>query len=271
MKILKNRILWFTLYGLFITLVFLYLLFPSDIAKNRIESAANSAGVTLKMDALKPSLPFGFKMKNVSAGSGRDAGSYLQGEVLDIQFNPVGFFQKNKSVYLSGKAYSGKFSGSVGLTSFSRIYPPQEGKLKFENIDLGKFTFLKSSLGKELTGKAKGKWTHAMSSAGNMSATISLFLTKGAYPLAEPFLGLTRIDFDRGELQAKMENGTIKLEKLQISGPQLDCSLSGDIAMADDFNNSQLNLKGELVLSGRKVKMNITISGTLSNPSLRYF
>lgn len=272
MNFLKKKALWFTLYGIFITLVFLYLLFPSDIAKNRLEEAVNASDFTLKTGSLKPSLPFGFKMKNITLGSDSTVNTFFQGDVLDLQFNPVNFFQKNKNVRLSGKAYGGSFSGRFRLASFSMIYPPLEGKLNFENIDLSRYSFLKTQLGKEITGKAKGNWAYVLSSSagGNMSGTISLLLAKGTYPLAEPFLGLSRIDFDRGEIKANLENGTIQLEKLQISGQQIDCSLNGEILLADDFKNSQLNLKGEIIISGRKVKMNVTVEGTVANPSLRY-
>jgi type II secretion system protein N len=272
MNFLKKKTFWFTLYGIFITLVFLYLLFPSDIAKSRLEEAVSSSDFILKTGTLKPSLPFGFKMKNITLGSGSTANIFFQGDLLDVQFNPLSFFQKNKNIGLGGKAYGGNFSGRFKLDSFSRVYPPREGKLKFENIDLGKYAFIKILLGKEITGKAKGNWAYVLSKSagGNLSGTIALFLTKVTYPLAEPFLGLNRIDFERGEMQARLENGMIKMEKLQISGPQMDCFLNGDITLADDFKNSRLNLKGEMIISGRKVRMNITIEGTLANPALRY-
>jgi len=58
---------------------------------------------------------------------------------------------------------------------------------------------------------------------------------------------------------------------LQIFGSQIDCFLSGDITLADDFKNSQLNLNGEMALSDKKkIKMKITVGGTLINPVFRY-
>lgn len=272
MKILKKKGLWFTLYGILITVVFLYLLFPSDIAKSRLEEAANASDLILKMDSLRAAVPLGLKLKNMilSSSSGN---VYFQGELLDLQFNPFSYFQKNKSIGLSGKAYGGNFSGRFGLASFSKIYPPEEGKLKFQNIDLARFAYIKTLMGREIAGKASGNWTHAFDrkAGGNLSATLALFLTKGTYSLTEPFLGLNRIDFDRGEIHAQLKNGIIRLEKLQISSPQMDCLLSGEITLADDFKNSQINLNGEMSMSeNKKVKMKITIGGTLANPVSRY-
>ena len=99
---------------------------------------------------------------------------------------------------------------AFGLASFSKIYPPEEGKLNFQNIDLGKYAFIKTLLGKEITGKANGNLAYISANeiSGNGSGTIALFLTKGTYPLAEPFLGLNRIDFDRGEIKAQFKNGS---------------------------------------------------------------
>ena len=271
MKILKKKALWFTLYAICITLVFLYLLFPSDIAKSKLEESVSSTDFMLKIGSLKPSLPFGLKIKNVNLSSGSSSNVYFQGDVLDLQFHPFNLFRKNKQIGISGEAYGGNFSGNFE-TAPSGLYPPREGSLRFKNIDLGKYTFLKIFTGKPITGKASGNWKHSSGSngSGSLSGTVSLFLNKGSYPLAEPFLGLDRIDFDRGEIQGKLENRVIKIEKLQIFSSQMDCSLSGEIALAEDFKNSPINMSGEMILSGRKVKMNINIEGTIANPSLRY-
>jgi type II secretion system protein N len=270
MSILKKKALWFALYGILITLIFLYLLFPSDIAKSRLEDAVNSSGFVLKTDSLGPALPFGLKMKNTIFSSGSMANIYFQGQLLDLQFNPISFFQKNKTIGLSGKAYGGNFSGRFGLVSFSNIYPPEDVKLKLQNIDLGQYTFIKTLMGREITGKTSGSLIFNNAAGGNLSGTIDIVLNGGTFALAEPFLGLNRIDFNRAEIQAKIKNGSIILDKLKITGPQLDCLLSGEITLADDLKNSQLNLKGEMTISDKKVKMNVNVGGTLSNPVLRY-
>ena len=273
MSILKKKALWFTLYGIFITVVFLYLLFPSDIVQSRLEEAVSSPDFILKMGKLRPCLPLGLKLKNITISSASSANILFQGDLLDVQLNPLSFFQKHTYLGLSGRAYGGNFDGRVGLASLSQIYPPVEGKLKFKNIDLARNSLIKTLLGREITGKASGAWTYISTGevSKNSSGTIALFLTRGTYPLVEPFLGLNRIEFDRGEIQAQLKNGSIKMEKLEIFGSQLNCSLKGEITIADDFKLSQLNLNGEMeILGPNKAKMNVTIGGTLANPIFRY-
>ena len=273
MSILKKKALWFTLYGIFITVVFLYLLFPSDIVRSRLEEAVSSSGFILKMETLRPSLPLGLKLKNITINSDSSADIYFQGDLLDLQLNPLSFFQKHTYLGLSGKAYGGKFDGRVGLDSLSKMYPPKEGNLKLQNIDLGKSAFIKTLLGNEITGRAKGNLSciSAQEISGKGSGTIELFLTKGTYLLAEPFLGLKQIEFDRGEIKAQFKNGSMKLEKLEIAGNQIKFFLKGEIMLADDFKLSQLNLTGVMEILGQnKAKMNVTIGGTLANPIFRY-
>jgi hypothetical protein len=96
MSILKKNAFWFTLYGILITIIFLYFLFPSDIVKSRLEEAVNSPDFVLKMESLRPSLPLGLKMKNITVSSGSPDNISFQGNVLDLQMRPWIFFQKNK-------------------------------------------------------------------------------------------------------------------------------------------------------------------------------
>jgi type II secretion system protein N len=273
MSILNKKALWFKLYGIFITVVFLYLLFPSDIVRSKMEEAFNASGFILKMESLRPSLPWGIKMKDITISSASSADTRFQGDLLDVQLNPWSFFQKHTYLGVSGQAYGGEFDGRAGLASLSRMYPPKEGNLNFQNIDLAGCAFIKTLLAKEITGRAKGNLSYisAQEINGKGSGKIELLLTKGTYALAEPFLGFKRIEFDRGEIKAQFENGSLKMEKLEIASNQINCFLKGEITLADDLKLSQLNLSGVMEIPGQnKAKMNVTIGGTLANPILRY-
>ncbi len=268
----KRNALWFTLYGILISVAFLYLLFPSDIVENKIAEALNSSDFILKSDSLKPSLPFGLKFKDIIITSASSGNIPFKGDLLDLQFNPISLFQKTKIIGLGGRAYGGKFKGHVGLPSFSKAYPPQEWDLNLTNIDLGKYSFIKAMTGKEITGKANGALSYQ--SAGKTrgsSGTINLTLSKGSYPLLEPFLDMNHIAYDTAEIKARIQNGVLKVERFDVSGPQIRCSFKGEITLADFFQNSGLNLSGEMELLGQnKAKIKVTISGTPANPELRY-
>jgi type II secretion system protein N len=274
MHILKNRILWFIIYGIAVTVLFLYILFPSDIVKSRLESELRSPDFTLNIVSVRPSLPLGIKLLNpvISYPASKDA--LFAAETLDIQPNWLSFFRKRMYIGLSGKAYGGNFDGRIGLNSQNKSFPPPEGKINFENLDLSRYGFLKMQMGRDITGKARGNinYDNATNNYQTLNGAVELFLTKGSYSLAEPFLGLNRIEYERGEIKAKLNNGSLIIEKLEIISPQINCSLKGEINLAQALEQSRLNLTGTLeIISKSKMKTNVNISGTLANPVSRYF
>jgi type II secretion system protein N len=272
MKFPKKKTLGFALYAVVMTGVFLYLLFPSKIVQNRLEEASGMAGLAVKMESLRLSLPLGLKFKNLHVASRSTGRTYLDGESLDLQISPLNFVQKNKKIYLSGKAYGGKFSGTLLLASWDKIASPTAADMSFTDVDLARVAFIRDGMGRAIAGKASGHWAHKASEipGSPLSAACDLILKKGGFPLQEPFLGASRIDFENGELKAKLQNGVLRVEKLHIIGSQVECSLNGDITLTDEFRQSALNLKGEMILSSNKAKFNVTIGGTLDNPLLRY-
>jgi type II secretion system protein N len=273
MRILKNNILWFTLYGILITIIFLYLLFPADIVKDRLEASLNSPDFVFKTQSLQASFPLGLQFKNVVVHTADTGNLSLQLEMLDMQPQLSALFKKYSYLSLSGRAYGGSFDGEVGLLPLKKGYLPQEAKFKFQNIDLARTNFLAFELGKEIKGKASGSLLYSIASAAkqNPAGTLSLVLVKGSYPLAEAFLGISKIDYDRLEIQAQLKDGTLKIEKLEMLGPQINCSLKGEIFVAADQRNSRLNLAGVIEIQGKnKMKTNINIGGTLANPISRY-
>jgi len=264
--------LWFTLYGICMTILFLYLLFPGELVKNKLEDAINSNEFMLTSTSLHPALPLGIKLKNVTIHLPAQDFILFRGELLDLQLNLFRFPRKNTYIGLSGNAYEGSFNGYIGFKSLRNVYPPVEARLHFENIDIGNYPLFRGDTEKSLTGRAHGFLSYVAEEAGrSASGTLSLFFKKGSYLLAEPFLGVTRIYFDRGEIQAQMKNGIFKVEKIETFGPQMNCFLKGDITPAAEFKNSQLNLTGTIEILGKgNVKMKVTIGGTWANPAIRY-
>ena len=274
MRFLKNKILWLIIYSIVITGVFLYLLFPSALVLTQMEGAAGLAGYILKAGSLHPSLPLGIKFKDLTLRMPDLPGDvFFQGELLDLQVNPLTIFGKLKTIRFKGRSYSGSFDGSAGFLSLSPVKLPAEGRITFRNIDLARynppgFPFLKG-----MTGLARGSAFYAQDDPVSRYplGKLSLYMSRGSFPLREPFLGVSRIDFDRGEIQAQLKNGAVMLEKLEIYGSQMNCFLNGSITLADRPDESRLNLKGVLEIAGKnKIKMNVTVGGTLANPSVRY-
>ena len=274
MRFLKNKVLWLTIYTIIITGVFLYLLFPSSLVLQQMETAAVSVGRVLEAGSLNPSLPLGMKLKDVTVSSAQTPSAALfQGQLLDLQFNPVCIFQKRKTVYFKGMAYDGSFDGRASFVLSEQKYAPAEWKINFQNINLAQYNLTGFPLFKGITGPARGSAFYVKEDETSRSPVgkLSLYLGRGTYPLSEPFLGVSRIEFDRGEMQAQLKNGSVTLNKLDFYGARMNCLLNGEIQLANRMDESRLNLKGVLEIAGKsKIKINITVGGTLASPSFRY-
>lgn len=274
MRFLKSKFFWLTIYAAGVTGLFLYILFPSPLVLQQVKAAADRAGFALKAGSLHPSVPFGIKLGDLTVHrSQAPADVFFQGELLDLQLNPVSIFRKHKTVFFQGKAYGGSFGGRAAFQAKDQMNLPASGRIEFKNIDLARYNPAGFPVFQGVTGLARGTAFYITDDAAssNPIGKLSLYLGRGSYPLPEPFLGLSRIEFDRGEIQLQLKNGVVTLEKLEIYGTQVNCLLNGDVLLAPRVGESRLNLKGVLEIVGNnKVKMNVTVGGTLAQPSFRY-
>lgn len=277
MRILKNKYLWLIIYAVGITGVFLYALFPSELVRRQLEAATDSTGIVLATGVLHPALPLGIKLQDITVRMVQKPADILfQGESLNLQLSPVSIFQKHKTIHFKGNAYNGSFDGRAGFLSLAKTNMPAEARINFHNIDLARYSptgFPFVPLFKGITGLARGSafYIREDATSQNPIGKMSLYLSRGAYPLSEPFLGMNRIEFDRGEIQMQLKNDGVTLEKLEIYGAQMNCFLNGNISLADRLEESRLNLKGVLEITGKsKTRMNITVDGTLARPTFRY-
>jgi len=252
----------------------LFVLFPSKVAIQWLEARTARSEYPLKADDLAPSLPLGFKARNLTILSpGPSADVLFYGEFLDVQLNPFSLFKEHRDVRFKGTAYGGQFEGRLGLVSLDRPSLPVEATVRFTNLDLSRFKWQGVPLIKGISGTARGSLVFAAPREGQRgsSGKLAVFLTRGAYPLPEPFLGVSRIEYDRGELRAQLSGEGVKVEKFEFYGSQVNCFLSGDIQLSRRLDESLLNLKGTLEIAGKaKIKMNVTVGGTLASPSFRY-
>jgi len=274
MRFLKSKAFWLTIYATGVTFAFLYLLFPSALVLRQLTAFADRSGFVLQAGSLHPSLPLGIKLQNLKVRILQVPAEVLfQGEVLDLRVSPVSIFRKDKYLHFRGKAYSGTFDGGAGFRSSLQSNLPAEGRINFQNIDLARYNPTGFPLFQGMTGLARGSAFYVTDDGVSVSPVgkLSLYLARGSYPLPEPFLGMRRIAFDRGEIQAQLKNGSVTLEKLEIYGAQVNFFLNGDILLAPRVEESRLNLKGVLEIAGKnKTRMNVTVGGTLAQPSFRY-
>ena len=135
-RFFKNRIFWFIVYGVFITCVFLYLLFPSELVKPDLEAAASSADYAFRTKTLRLSLPLGVKLGEASVYAPPSSpNAVFHGKWLDAQLLPWSVLGKIRQLRFKGEAYGGRFSGNAGLLAMGSV----GSRFKFGNFEVGGF------------------------------------------------------------------------------------------------------------------------------------
>lgn len=274
MRVLKKKTFWLTIYAVLITGVFLYALFPGDWVRRVLENASQTSAWRLKVATVSPSLPWGLALGGATLAMADDpARAFVIAEKLDVQPRWWTAFFKRKQVALRGRAYGGTFDGIIGLVSLSGDRPPDNVRMRFEKIELAGVPLSSVLPLRGASGLLSGNLTYGFVTPQDPypDGQASIRLDKGSYVLPEPFLGISRLDFERGELQARLQQGVLKIEKIELYGTAINCFLNGEITLAPDLSQSALNFKGVFEMTGpNKMKMNVTIAGTLANPVIRY-
>lgn len=163
------KVLAYVLYGLFAFAVFLYVMFPYDLLRQRVIERASQGPYQLSIASLSPSFPPGLSLRNISVEL-RQANA-LQ-EVLHLKSlrawpQWLTLFSRAKTMGFTGDLYSGRVSGDVRYTQDDGA-AFWEGLAEFRNLDVSRHALLldmqqkkKLTVQGRLNGTAKARLTMA--------------------------------------------------------------------------------------------------------------
>lgn len=252
--ILKHKQwLWYALYCFALFIIFLYLLFPSEILKKYFINEADRIypDFKIKLDTIKFSFPLGVKIKNLEVSNENvpDTNIYESDNTTispGILSHLVGHGKYSFQSSTMGGSISG-FIQKVDETAKDGV----NTRIKFKDIHLDDRAFLHPLISRRLAGLARGEinFNGNLSFPENGDFDISLDIFDGKIKLLNPILSLSAIDFYKISLAAKIENKKISITGTELSGDGIKGSASGTIRLNSDFLTSRLDLKGELEFS----------------------
>lgn len=261
------------LFVIFLVL-FLYLRFPAGIVKDYLISAvaADRPEVELKIGDFKPWLPPGLKMDNVSYTVKGITVSEFRIDEFIARMSLIDLFKAKSTVLLSGRAYGGQVQGHINYTQLFKFDKPLVYEIKLSDARLEKFSYMKSSMNRTMTGKFNGSLVYRRNydRFGQDSGSGQFTITNGSYPLMENIFGMTSIEFSKIEGRFSIKGDVLKMEKLRLTGPRFNASMLGEIVLNKETALSPVTMTGTLEIlgmGGRRV--NVTVSGVLGNPSAR--
>lgn len=263
----------YTIYGILITVVFLYCCFPSDNVAKYIKStvASNNPDITLSLDSVKLGFPPGIRLKNLLVSFKDKPVAILKADILRVRPDLASLLRRRLSLLFDANTYEGNIKGSLNFTNLFSLKGPVNAEAEFDDINIGSSSYLRTLLGRQVIGKLKGSLSYNSNRElidGTGSAEIKLL--DGSVQLLKNVFGFDKLVFDEIETDMVLKNRTLKMNKLNLNGKQLQGSLNGNIFLANDIKLSRLAMKGDVEISAWNRKFSIVINGTISNPEVRF-
>ena len=276
MKLRMNRaIAGYILAGIVMLVMLLYLRFPGETVTDYVKAmaAVRYPRMLLSIDTVQPAIPPGVALENVTAGFRGHPEATLHADRLSVRPGWLSLLRGRLAFLLTVEGYSDEAWGRVDYADIFSLQGPLSAEANFREIRIEKCAWLRDALSRQITGTLKGSasFSGAAEALNNGTGNLDFTLMNGTYPLLESFFGFDRLDFNKVDAKISFRNGALKITGLTLNGEKLRCSLKGNILLADDFRESQIDMNGsiELPMQGNKRVM-LAISGTLGNPKTRF-
>jgi type II secretion system protein N len=226
----------------------------------------------LAIGAVKPYFLPGVTLEKVAYGSRQNPEATLQINRLTARFDLLNLLRGKTRLLLQGDIYKGIFKGYCDFADFLTLSRPSRCEIKLDDVGLEQFAYVKGSLNRTITGKlsANVSYRRDYERIGESGGTGEFNIVNGSYPLMENILGFESIAFSKIEGRFNIKGDSLKIDRIKLTGTQINCSLQGDIVLNNDIERSPLTMSGtiEVAAAGSR-RINVAIGGIIGNPTIK--
>lgn len=264
----------YALYGILVTIIFLYWCFPTALLQNYIVSAATEANPNIVLSIGKTGIEFppALKIEDLVFRMKQKAESTLEADSVTVRPSLRNFLLRQSLFLIMARLYNGSMLAHVNFKNHAGKESPVSIDLTLESINIGKCSYVRGTSGRQingfLTGSATfdGHWVNVLDGTGN--AVFSL--RTGSVRLLKPVFGFDTVDFDIIEGSMDLKNRVLKINTINMAGKQINGSLKGTIFLREDITKSSLALTGNLEMPGLNRNLSVSLRGTIANPIPRF-
>ena len=239
MKISKKSI-YYTIYIIAITGIFLYYLFPSDTLKTYLayRLSQGNPDVTITIDRVSPVIPPGISLYNV--GIEHQNKALIDLEKLKLMPGILSLFSEKTTVNFKGYVNAGTISGRAELDGNSGIQEVK-GDGWISGIQVEGIPALQRLPADKIAGVLNGNFTFA-NVGSDRSLAGKLTLSKSKIELKKAVFNVKSLEFRDIDADLILENDTLTIEQTKARGNQLDADLTGTIALTGRTGKQTMNL-----------------------------
>ncbi len=241
---MKRKLKWlfYLLYLAVASIFFLYVIFPGDAARDRLQVRADEIfpGAETTLGQTSPNLfPLGISIDSV-AFSAFDRELVRLADVR-ISPRPSSFFSEGTAYGFQGEIHGGSIQGV-----FAEATEANRGTCSldatFANLNIEKASSLTGFLPGKASGLLKGKISCRFDE--DVKADLNLELSMGCLEIDNVLVGKETFEFSAGEVSASMSGGLVHLTGCDMQGKQANIFLSGRIYAGRSVEESRMELTG---------------------------
>jgi type II secretion system protein N len=265
----SKKWLGYTIYGILVTVLFLYVLFPAHRMAGYIESLVSERNprVGLSIGSADIAFPLGLNCEKVVFGLKGEPESEIEADLVKGRFSLLRLLKGDTSLLITALAYGG--------TVDARLDSPDRfssgaitADMTFEDIELGECTYLKDAAGRDIKGRLDGTLLYEgnLHDIINGEGNASFSLNEGVIGLQKALFGFETLAFEKAEGKMILKNRIVALDSLKVEGKEMTSSLSGRIFLNRNFAQSRLSLKGNVDIETLGKNLSLNVRGTISKP-----
>jgi type II secretion system protein N len=281
-------VLAYTLYGLVVFLVLLYIIFPYDLLRQRVTERFSQADLQLAIARLGPAFPPGVRLQNVRllVNQAGFPGALMQIETLHARPALLDLLARTLHIRLDATIYSGTLKGSI-RSVVAGDTAAWELEAQFAELQLERHPLVKQDNQAVLRGQLGGELSVTLDNEGLMQqGALNLRLQSVVFVVSQvfPLPAQREVTCDTVQSQIRLTPGQWQITSFMCRGNDLAIQVRGTIRWQSPLRASVLELqvqmrsetayKQEIDLIGNLVQrrpdrrgvLSFSIRGTLQQP-----
>jgi type II secretion system protein N len=261
----------YALFALAVLLIFAWLRMPSEAVRSLVLSALskNQAEVQIRFDSAQIAFPFGVTMTGFTAQARDGRGLRIDAETVTAHPALLSLLMGRLALRIQAATMGGQIDGDIAFRNRFSASGPVQADLRFVNVNAADFPWLAEILGRQVRGRVDGQlrfdglpgqW---MAGSGHLEVV----LVNGLVSFQAPLFGLDEMTFTRMEGNMDLENGTLKVNRFELAGENMQGAFQGSVRLEGDFSRSRLALRGDVNLPAAGTeRFAVEVAGTVASP-----
>jgi len=235
----------YTAYIVFVTIFFLYYLFPGEALTKYINYQVSgiSSDVKFSIQDIGPDFPPGIKIDVLEVNFQNQV--FAGADVLQIFPSYLSLASPEKTFSFKGKTYQGSLNGTVSVsqtTSNNAIAIDAA----FQDIQISDIPVVKKLESYQVKGLGQGTivFNNKESSYGKGNADIKI--SDSSIKFNPSLFGVEQLSFSSVNAELEMENKLLKIKNLDFESKDLTGNVTGTISLRQPVDKSLINISGEI-------------------------